>query len=170
VGSVLFIRDWVNVAAATFGLSAVIASSALAFGAIKYAGAAYLIWLGVTKILGRSGGSEAKVEPRRRGYARLFCDGFIVNLLNPKTALFFLAFLPQFVDVSRGHLAMQIAVLGLLLTGLGFATDGCYALAAATVGAWLKRSSGYREIERYVSGFLLMGLGLTAAVAGGRRE
>lgn len=160
----------VNVAAATFGLSALIASSALAFGAIKFAGAAYLIWLGVSKILGRSAAADVRIEARRRGYARLFCDGFIVNLLNPKTALFFLAFLPQFVDASRGHLATQIAVLGLLLTGLGFATDGCYALAAATAGAWLKRSAGYREIERYVSGVLLIGLGLTAAVAGGRRH
>lgn len=160
----------VNVAAAVLGLSAVIASSALAFGAIKYAGAAYLIWLGLTKIFGRDDGSDVDIVARQHGYARLFRDGFIVNLLNPKTALFFLAFLPQFVDVSRGHAAMQIAFLGLLLTALGFVTDGCYALAAGTVGNWLKRSRGFRKFERDVSGVLFVGLGLTAAFAGGQKK
>lgn len=160
----------VNVAAATFGLSAIIASSALAFGVIKYAGAAYLIWLGVTKLLDRSEAPSSETTSPKRGYARLFREGFIVNLLNPKTALFFLAFLPQFVDVSRGHIPMQIAVLGLLLTALGFTTDGCYAMAAASAGDWLKRSSAYRRFERTISGVLMIGLGVTAAVAGGDRK
>lgn len=127
----------VHVVAATVGLSALLASSALAFGVIKYAGAAYLIWLGVKKIFGRIEAPDVEVASRAHGKARLFRDGFVVNLLNPKTALFFLAFLPQFVDVSRGHVAMQIAVLGLLFTGLGLITDGCYALAAGTAGHWL---------------------------------
>ena len=108
--------------------------------------------------------------PARHDYGRLFRDGFIVNLLNPKTALFFLAFLPQFVEVSRGHVAMQIAVLGLLFTALGFVTDGCYALAAGTAGNWLKRSRGYLGFERYVSGVLFIGLGLTAAFAGKQKK
>ena len=96
--------------------------------------------------------------------------GFIVNLLNPKTALFFLAFLPQFVEVERGHVAMQIAVLGLLFTLLGFITDGCYAIAAGTAGNWLKRSRVYLEAERYVSGVLFIGLGLTAAFSGHQKK
>ena len=129
--------------AAALGLSAILASSALAFSVVKYAGAAYLIWLGLRKIFGRVEAADVDVAARGHGYARLFRDGFIVNLLNPKTALFFLAFLPQFVDVSRGHVAMQIAFLGLLFTVLGFITDGCYALAAGTAGNWLKRSRGY---------------------------
>ena len=160
----------VHVLAAALGLSALLASSALAFSIVKYAGAAYLIWLGLKKIFGRAEEVDADGNLPRHSYARLFRDGFIVNLLNPKTALFFLAFLPQFVEVERGHVGMQIAALGLLLTVLGFVTDGCYALGAGTVGHWLKRSPGYLKLERYVSGVLFIGLGLTAALAGNQKK
>jgi threonine/homoserine/homoserine lactone efflux protein len=160
----------VHVAAAALGLSAILASSALAFSVVKYAGAAYLIWIGLKKIFGRADNPDVDVKVQRHGHARLFRDGFIVNLLNPKTALFFLAFLPQFVEVDRGHVAMQIAVLGLLFTVLGFFTDSCYALAAGTAGNWLKRSRGYLRFERYVSGVLFIGLGLTAAFAGSQKK
>ena len=159
----------VHVVAAAVGLSAVLASSALAFSVVKYAGAAYLIWLGLKKIFGPAE-ETADVTLRRHSYGRLFRDGFIVNLLNPKTALFFLAFLPQFVEVGRGHVATQIAVLGLIFVLLGFMTDGCYALAAGTAGNWLKRSRGYLKVERYVSGVLFIGLGLTAAFAGNQKK
>jgi len=160
----------VHIVAAAIGLSALLASSALAFGAVKYAGAAYLIWLGLRKIFGSANGTEPEAELRRYSHGRLFRDGFIVNLLNPKTALFFFAFLPQFADVSRGHIATQIAFLGLLFAVLGLITDGCYALLASAVGAYLKGSAGYRRFERYVSGALLVGLGVTAAVAGEQRK
>jgi threonine/homoserine/homoserine lactone efflux protein len=160
----------VHVAAAALGLSAVLASSAFAFSVIKYAGAAYLIWLGLKKIFGRAELSDVNVTVQDNGHWRLFRDGFIVNLLNPKTALFFLAFLPQFVEVDRGHVAMQIAFLGLLFTSLGVMTDGCYALAAGTVGNWLKRSRAYLEVERYVSGVLFIGLGVTAALTGNQKK
>jgi threonine/homoserine/homoserine lactone efflux protein len=160
----------VHVLAAALGLSALLASSALAFSIVKYAGAAYLVWLGLKKIFGRADIPENGEELPRHSHARLFRDGFIVNLLNPKTALFFFAFLPQFVDPERGHLAMQIAFLGLLFAVLGFMTDGCYALLASTAGKWLKRSRRYFEIERYVSGTLFIGLGLTAVFAGNHRK
>jgi threonine/homoserine/homoserine lactone efflux protein len=160
----------VHVLAAALGLSALLASSALAFSVVKYAGAAYLIWLGLRKIFGRVEIADLDAPSRRHSYARLFRDGFIVNLLNPKTALFFLAFLPQFVDVGRGHVAMQIAFLGLLFTLLGFISDGCYALAAGTAGNWLKKSRSYLNFERYVSGVLFIGLGLTAAFAGNHKK
>ena len=159
----------VHVLAAALGLSALLASSALAFSIVKYAGAAYLIWLGLKKIFGRVDEAESGVLARH-SYARLFRDGFIVNLLNPKTALFFFAFLPQFVEPERGHVAVQIAFLGLLFAGLGFVTDGCYALLAGTAGNWLKRSRRFLEIERYVSGTLFIGLGLTAAFAGNQKK
>jgi threonine/homoserine/homoserine lactone efflux protein len=160
----------VHVAAAALGLSAILASSALAFDIVKYAGAAYLVWLGLKKIFGRSELPGGEVTVQRHPRARLFRDGFIVNLLNPKTALFFLAFLPQFVEVGLGHVAMQIAFLGLLFTALGLVTDGCYALAAGTAGNWLRKSRGYLKAERYVSGVLFIGLGLTAALAGNQKK
>lgn len=160
----------VHVAAAGLGLSAIIASSALAFALIKYAGAAYLIWLGLKKLFGRAEPAEGRAAVLKQGHGRLFTDGFIVNLLNPKTALFFLAFLPQFVEPDRGHIAGQVVFLGLLFTLLGLVTDGCYALSAATAGAWLKRSRGYLRLERYISGLLFIGLGLTAAFSGDHRK
>lgn len=160
----------VHVAAASVGLSALLASSALAFSIIKYAGAAYLIWLGFKKLFGPAQVADATAVLPRRSRARLFREGFIVNLLNPKTALFFLAFLPQFVEVERGHLAMQIAFLGMLFTAIGFVTDSFYALAAGTAGNWLKRSPGYLKAERWVSGAVFIGLGLTAAFGGTQRK
>jgi threonine/homoserine/homoserine lactone efflux protein len=160
----------VHVAAAALGLSALLASSALAFSVAKYAGAAYLIWLGLRKIFGRSQTFDVNVTVRRNRYWLLLRDGFIVNLLNPKTALFFLAFLPQFVEVDCGQVAMQIAFLGLLFMSLGIVTDGCYALAAGTVGNRAKRSRAYLQVERYVSGVVFIGLGLTAAFAGNQKK
>jgi threonine/homoserine/homoserine lactone efflux protein len=160
----------IHVAAAALGLSALLASSAIAFSIVKYAGAAYLIWLGLKKIFGKAEDPAIETSLKSRSYARLYRDGFVVNLLNPKTALFFLAFLPQFVEVGRGHIAMQIAFLGLLFTLLGFVSDGCYALAASALGNRLRRSRGYLRFERYISGTLFIGLGLTAAFAGNHRK
>ena len=160
----------VHVLAASLGLSALLMSSALAFTLVKYLGAAYLIWLGLRKIFGPAAmPGEAAASPRASHW-RLYRDGFIVNLLNPKTALFFLAFLPQFVDVSRGHVAAQVAFLGLVFTGLGMLTDGCYAMAAGTAGNWIKRNRSYLRFERYISGSVFIGLGLTTALAGNGKK
>ena len=124
----------VHVLAATLGLSALLASSALAFGVVKYAGAAYLVYLGVRRMLAPSEAPAARAALPRRALSRLYRDGFVVNLLNPKTALFFLAFLPQFVDPARGAVGFQVAFLGLLFALMGLASDGLYALAAGTAG------------------------------------
>jgi threonine/homoserine/homoserine lactone efflux protein len=161
---------FVHIAAAALGLSAVLASSTLAFALIKYAGAAYLITIGVRRLLSRSEAPAAAIELQRRSLARLYRDGFIVNLLNPKTALFFLAFLPQFVDPSRGAVAFQIAFLGVMFAGMGFLSDSVYALAAGTAGQWVKRNSHYLRWERYVTGTVFIGLGVTAAFAGGGKK
>lgn len=160
----------IHVAAAALGLSALLASSAIAFSVVKYAGAAYLIWLGLKKLFGRNEEADPDMKLQPHSYRRLFRDGFIVNLLNPKTALFFLAFLPQFVEVERGHVAMQIAFLGLVFTLLGFISDGCYALAAGALGDRLRQSRAYLRFERYVSGVLFIGLGVSAAFAGNGRK
>ena len=151
----------VHVAAATVGLSALIVASALAFNVVKYAGAVYLIYVGVRKLLGRD---EPSLEPGRQSvsYRRSFVRGVVVNVLNPKTALFFLALLPQFVDPDRGGVWSQALVLGLVFVGLGLVTDSLYALAAGTVGGFLRRR---RRTMRYGSGLVFVGLGAVAALA-----
>ena len=160
----------VHVLAAALGLSALLASSALAFSVVKYAGAFYLIYIGVRRIMERTGAPAAQEELPRRSLGRLYRDGIVVNLLNPKTALFFLAFLPQFVDPSRGGVAFQAAFLGLLFALMGLTSDGLYALAAGAAGRWIKRSSRALRWERYVTGGVFIGLGVTAAFAGNGRK
>jgi threonine/homoserine/homoserine lactone efflux protein len=92
----------------------------------------------------------------------------VVQVLNPKTAIFFLAFLPQFVDPHRGSVTVQVLVLGLVFIGLGLMSDSTYALAASTIGVALRRSTRARRAERYVSSGVYVGLGVTTALAGGR--
>ena len=156
----------VHVLAAAPGLSALLASSALAFAIVKYAGAGYLIYIGSRRILSRTGTLATKLDVPRRSLGRLYRDGFVINLLNPKTALLFLAFLPQFVDASRGAVAFQIVFLGLTFTLMGLTSDGLYALLAGTAGGWVKRNQHYLRWERFVTGGLFIGLGVTAAFAG----
>jgi threonine/homoserine/homoserine lactone efflux protein len=155
----------VHVVAAAFGLSALIASSAAAFTVVKYAGAAYLVFLGLRKLLGAED-DEPELPSARASVARLFGHGVIVNVLNPKTALFFLAFLPQFVDPSAGPIAPQMLVLGLMLVSLGVLSDGTYALLAAGIGNRLRTR---RRLER-ISGGVFVSLGVIAALAGEPRQ
>ncbi len=151
----------VHVAFAAVGLSALLASSAAAFSVVKWLGAAYLVWLGLRRLFARDDDEEPIVaEPKQ--LSRVFLQGVIVNVLNPKTALFFLAFLPQFVHADRGGVWTQALVLGLLFVGLGLITDSIYALAAGTIGALLRRR---RRGFRYGSGLVYIGLGATAALA-----
>src|SRR5919199_4609666 len=119
----------IHIGAAALGLSALLLSSALAFGVVKYAGAAYLIFLGVKTLLTKEKAAQAR-EVRKASLSRVFYQGVVVNLLNPKTALFFFAFLPQFIDQARGRVWMQIALLGAILILFGTLSDMAYALAA----------------------------------------
>jgi threonine/homoserine/homoserine lactone efflux protein len=160
----------VHVLAAALGLSALLASSALAFAVVKFAGAGYLIYIGVRRILSRGAAPAARLELRPRSLGRIYRDGFVVNLLNPKTALFFLAFLPQFVDPARGAVVFQVVFLGLLFTAMGLMSDGLYALVAGTAAHWVKRNNHYWRWERFVTGGVFIGLGLTAAFAGNGRK
>jgi threonine/homoserine/homoserine lactone efflux protein len=160
--------NFVHVLAATLGLSAILLSSAAAFTVVKYLGAAYLIYLGVRRLLAREQpGPAAAVE--RRSYRRIFSQGVMVAILNPKTALFFFAFLPQFVDPASGSVALQLLVLGTILVLMAVVTDSLYALTAGTVGRYLKHASGFLKAERYVVGATYIGLGVTAALADSRR-
>jgi threonine/homoserine/homoserine lactone efflux protein len=158
----------VHVVAAAFGVSALIASSAAAFTVVKYAGAAYLVFLGLRRLLSRSVG-EAQLETAPRGptsTSHLFLHGVVVNVLNPKTALFFLAFLPQFVDPSAGPVTPQMLVLGTMLVSLGVLSDGTYALLAAGAGNRVRRAVATRRKLERVSGGVFVGLGVVAALAG----
>ncbi len=159
----------IHTTAAALGLSALLMSSAAAFSTVKYLGAAYLVFLGARTLLARVDSPETPA-PAPRSVPRLFSQGFLVNLLNPKTALFFFAFLPQFVDAARGPAAGQIFLFGVLFVSLAFCTDGAYALLAGTVGLWLKRSDRLRASRRYLAGGIYIGLGLTAALAGSERK
>jgi threonine/homoserine/homoserine lactone efflux protein len=154
----------VHVAAAALGLSAILASSALGYGIVKYVGAAYLIWLGIRALRDR-GEERPNVNGREHSLARIYAQGVVVNVLNPKTALFFLAFLPQFIDSAQGAVWAQILVLGLIFACLGALSDGCWALVAGTLGDRLRRSARFPKIQRYVSGSVFVGLGAVAALS-----
>ncbi len=159
----------VHVTFATLGISALLYASATAFAVVKYLGAAYLVLLGVQRLLQRGGGEEV-AEPARVSRARLFGQGVVVNVLNPKTAIFFLAFLPQFANPARGPIATQILVLGLCFVALGLCSDGAYALLAGTLAARLRRTPRARRAMDRSSGAVLVGLGAAAALAGGGRH
>ena len=161
----------VHVAFATAGLSAIVASSATAFGVVKWLGVAYLVWLGLGRLFSREGGEETPAAEREGRLTRIFAQSVLVQVLNPKVALFFLAFLPQFVDPSRGAAWAQVMVLGATLALLGLVTDGLYAILGGTVGGWLRRrSAGFHRGERYVSGSVYLALGAAAAASGSGKD
>jgi threonine/homoserine/homoserine lactone efflux protein len=161
------VGNFMHVLAATAGLSALLLSSALAFTVVKYLGAAYLVYLGLRKLFARD---SVRVTPNShpQSLRRTFSQGAVVATLNPKTALFFVAFLPQFVDPSRGAIASQMLFLGCIFVMLAVISDSLYALLAGTVGQWLKGSRSVARAERYVVGSVYIGLGLTAALADAR--
>ncbi len=154
----------VHVAAAALGLSALLASSAVAFTVVKFVGAGYLLYLGVQQ-LRRPREADDAPAPEPVPHGRLFRQGAVVNILNPKTAIFFLAFLPQFVAPGHGAVWVQITVLGLVFIALGAMTDSGYAVAAGAVGARLRRSARVRRIMDRVSGGVYVALGAVAALA-----
>jgi threonine/homoserine/homoserine lactone efflux protein len=165
------IGSLVHIAFAAVGLSALLASSAAAFGVVKWLGAAYLIWLGLQRLLTRGEDAPAAVEPDH--LSRIFLQGVVVNVLNPKTALFLLAFLPQFVDPSRGPVWIQVSVLGLTLASLGLLTDGLYALLGGTAADWLRQRSesvSLRRMRRYVPGGVYIALGVVTVVSGSGKD
>ena len=160
----------VHVLAASVGLSALLLSSAAAYSIVKYAGAAYLFYLGVKKFRERprtgNGMQHVKLMPMRQ----VFAQGIMVNVLNPKTALFFFAFLPQFVSPVRGHVTLQFFTLGMIFTVMGWASDSTWALFAGSAAHWLRGNKRFIENERYAAGTIYMGLGLATALSGARHK
>jgi len=163
---------YVHVAAAAIGLSAILLASATAFGIVKVLGAGYLIYLGIQTLLARRPLKKPDAPSPLPVY-RLMMDGFIISVFNPKIAVFFLAFLPQFIDPAAGSAAGQIWLLGLIYVGLALVTDGAYAVLAGSVGHSLGRRGiigalMQGSLPRYAVGGLYIGLGVNAALTGRR--
>lgn len=158
-----------HVAAATLGLSALLTSSAVAFQFVKYLGAAYLIYLGIRVLRSKEALALDAVSGERR-LIHIFGQGLLVNLLNPKTALFFLAFLPQFVEPARGHATLQIFQLGVLFALMGLCSDSIWGLLAGTLAERIRGSLRLRRAQRNVSGGALIALGLATAFSGARAK
>jgi len=153
----------VHVIAATVGLSALIASSATAFTVVKLVGAVYLIAVGIQRI--RSRDDDDAPEPAPSSLQKLYAQGVVVNVLNPKTALFFLAFLPQFVDPDRGAVAPQVAALGAVFVAIALCSDAAYAFTADLLAGRLRRTGAGARVRRWVSGGIFVALGVSAAAA-----
>src|SRR5262249_36991511 len=142
-------------------------SSAEAFTAVRLAGAAYLVALGLRTLLRRP--AERRGPSARRRPWQIYRQGVVVNVLNPKTALFFLAFLPQFVDPKPGHVPLQLALLGPIFVVLALLSDSSWALVTGTAADWLRRRTWFLAVQRYVSGCVFLALGALAAVSGSHR-
>jgi threonine/homoserine/homoserine lactone efflux protein len=154
------------VAATAAGLSALIASSQLVFAGLHYAGAAYLCWLGIAAL--RSPAAEAPRATGNGSLWRSYRQGALVELGNPKVALFFLALFPQFVHRGDGPTALQVVVLGAIFVALGFVSDSMYAMGSGRLSRWLARHPRRYRRQQRATGLLYLGLGGWAAASGGR--
>ncbi|MFI5780752.1 LysE family translocator [Nocardia sp. NPDC051570] len=153
-----------HVAAAAAGLSALIAASATAFSVLRYAGAAYLLYLAYRTL--RGGDAADQPVLTARPLPRVYLDGLLINLFNPKVILFFLAFLPQFIDRGAGNVPLQIVIMGAVTALLGIASDVVYVLAAGSLGGWLRARPTFQRRQRYATGLIYLGLAAFAALAG----
>ena len=155
-----------NAVGASIGLAALFAISTLAFTTVKYAGALYLVYLGI-QALRAPPVQIATAEVAPAPLSRIFRDGFVVALLNPKTAIFFAAFLPQFISADASPIVQSIA-LGALFVAIAAVTDSGYALAAGAIAPLLGRARGVRSLGRYLTGGAFIGLGVFTALGGPR--
>jgi threonine/homoserine/homoserine lactone efflux protein len=160
----------VHVVAAALGLSALLASSATAYSFVKFAGAAYLIYLGIRKFCERSAPTDAVKHVEPSSLRHIYAQGIVVQILTPKTAIFFIAFLPQFVDPVRGSVTLQFLALGMLFSLMGLASDSLWALTAGSAAGWLQRNRTFLRHQKYVAGTVYIGLGLATAVSGSRHS
>ena len=151
---------FIHVLAGTIGLSALVLSSPTAFATVKYLGALYLVYLGFRSLLGKDRAGDLNLQLKSRQLRRVYRDGLVVNLFNPKTILFFVAFLPQFVDSTRGDPGIQFLLLGTILVTMGLVTDSVYAVAAGSASRWLQKSTGIFSYHRWFAGTVYLGLGV----------
>ncbi len=159
----------IHMAAAAFGISALLMSSALAFNLVKYGGAAYLIYLGVKTLLTRDKAAAAEAV-EEKSLRRAFSQAVLVNVLNPKSAIFFFAFLPQFVDAERSAAATQIFFFGVIVIVLGFTSGSLYSLLAGSIGNVLRGNRKFLRAQRYFAGSVYIGLGAATALTGANKK
>ena len=155
----------VHILAAVIGLSAIIAQSALAFNIIKYVGAAYLVYLGIRSIISRKKTFDVKNKMQQQSYTRIFWQGVLTNVLNPKVALFFLAFLPQFINVESKHTALQILFLGTWFNVGGTLVNIIVAILFGKIGTWLSQSPRFIQWQERITGAMLIALGIKVALS-----
>ncbi|MDX1378356.1 MAG: LysE family translocator [Anaerolineales bacterium] len=160
--------NFIQAVAAALGLSAILLSSALAFDTVKYLGAAYLIYLGIRKLLASGSGLDDETI-KQESLSRIYWQGFVVNILNPKTALFFFAFFPQFVDPAKGNVVAQNLLLGAIFVGMAIITDSMYALLTSSIAGRLSGNHHFLKRGRYFAGLVYIGLGITTALTGSRK-
>ena len=157
----VFVGCWVHILAAAFGIAALLRSSPMAFNVVRYAGAAYLIYLGIRLLAQKT--DLASQQLKAESLTSIFRQGAITNMLNPKVAIFFLAFLPQFIDARRGSVALQIKVLGLIFNVGGTLVNLAVAYAGGTLGELLRRNQSIARLQRQFTGLIFVGLGLRLA-------
>jgi threonine/homoserine/homoserine lactone efflux protein len=157
----VFVGCWVHILAAAFGIAALLRSSPLAFNLVRYAGAAYLIYLGIRMVVKRTNLASQQLEPEKLG--SIFRQGAITNMLNPKVAIFFLAFLPQFIDARRGNVVLEILFLGLIFNVGGTLVNLAVAYAGGTLGELLRRNERWAQLQQWFTGLVFVGLGLRLA-------
>lgn len=157
----VFVGCWVHILAAAFGIAALLRSSPVAFNAVRYAGAAYLIYLGIKMLAQKTDLSSQQLKAE--SLAAIFRQGAITNMLNPKVAIFFLAFLPQFVDARRGNVVLQILLLGLIFNVGGTLVNLAVAYAGGTLGELLRQNQAIARLQRRFTGLIFVGLGLRLA-------
>ena len=157
----IFVGCWAHILAAAFGIAALLRSSPIAFNMVRYAGVAYLVYLGVKMLVKHSSLVQQQLQPD--SLAAIFRQGVITNVLNPKVALFFLAFLPQFIDARRGSVAWQILLLGLIFNVGGTAVNLGVAYAGGTLGELLRRNARFARLQQWFTGLVFIGLGARLA-------
>ena len=156
----------VHVTAAALGLSAILATSATAFTVVKFVGAAYLVWIGIAMWREKNGnGHDDADRPREKSLRAVYSKGFLTNALNPKVALFFLAFLPQFVAVDSAHKPLALLTLGVIFTFNGMFVNLAYAFAAARTAALFNGGGRYKTWIKRAAGTLFLGMGVRLAMA-----
>ncbi|MGZ4872440.1 MAG: LysE family translocator [Candidatus Angelobacter sp.] len=157
----VFVGCWAHILAAAFGIAALLRSSPVAFNVVRYAGTAYLIYLGFRMLMQKT--DLASQQLKAESLTSVFRQGVITNMLNPKVAIFFLAFLPQFIDARHGSVALQIVLLGLIFNVGGTLVNLAVAYAGGTLGELLRRNQRIARLQRRFTGLIFVGLGLRLA-------